>query len=136
MRKKSSPLFIAILESGKQYIGGNNYSNPKWKEINEKVIKIFFRLPDENLFVLHNYEKYLYLIEGSKDFLVDIRLKDVKEKTKSKVENIYFMGLKNGIVDSYRVSIFKKSNDRYKIGDITKRQYKWEDIQNKYTGWK
>ena len=127
--KTSNPLFIAILKSGKQYIGSNDYFNPKWKNIQEKVERVFFRLPDDNFFVLHDYEKYLYLVEGIKDL-------NGINKGILKIENLYFMGLKNGIVDSYRITMFEKGNQRYKIGDITKRQYKWEKIKNKYIGWK
>ena len=127
--KKSYPLFIAILKSGKQYYGGLDYFNPKWKEIDEKVNKVFFRLPDNNYLIMDNYEKYLYLIEGAYDI-------SGKNKGKLKVENLYFMGLRNEIVDSYRITMFVRKNDRYKVGDITKRQYEWQKIKNKYKGWK
>ena len=126
---KSNPLFIAYLKSGKQYIGNSHYFDPKWKDIQEKVDRVFFRLPDGNLFVLHSYEKYLFLVEGVKDLTG-------KNRGKLRVEYLYFMGLRKGIVDSYRVTMFEKANQRYKIGDITKRQYNWEEIKNKYTGWK
>ncbi len=129
MLQKSSPLFIAILKSGKQYCGGKDYNNPEWKDIDEPVSKVFFRLPDENYLIMDNYEKYLYLIEGAFDI-------NGINKGKLRIENLYFMGLKNGIVDSYRVTIFNKANERYKSGDITKRQFLWKDIKNKYKGWK
>jgi hypothetical protein len=129
MLKKSSPLFIAILKSGKQYCGGKNYNNPEWKEIDEPISKVFFRLPDGNFLIMDGYEKYLYLIEGVFDI-------NGINKGKLRIEYLYFMGLKNGMVDSYRVTMLNKKNERYQIGDITKRQYKWEEIKNKYKGWK
>lgn len=129
--KKSNPLFVAIAKSGKRFIGSENYFKPNWKEIpdEETIDKVFYRLPDNNYLTLHNYEKYLYLVEGTKDA-------NGKNRGILKIRNLYFMALRNGIVDSYRISIFRNKQDRYKIGDLTKRQYKWEDIKNKYTGWK
>lgn len=127
--EKSYPLFIAVLKSGKQYCGGLDYSEPKWKEINEEIDKVFFKLPDNNFLIMSNYEKYLYLVEGAFDL-------NGKRRGQLRVENLYFMGLKNNMVDSYRVTMFNKDNNRYKAGDITKRQYRWEEIKNKYTGWR
>lgn len=136
MLQKSSPLFIAILKSGNQYCGGKDYNNPEWKDIDEKVSKVFFRLPDGNFLIMDGYEKYLYQIEGTKDWL-KVDKNEIKIlNNKPRVENLYFMGLRNGIVDSYRVTIFNKKNERYKTGDITKRQFLWKDIENKYRGWK
>lgn len=127
---KNQALFSVIFEDGTQFAGGNSYYEPKWKEIPDKTIKhAFFLLPDGNFFILHDYEKYLYLVEGAFDA-------NGKNKGKLKIENLYFMGLRNGLVDSYRTTMSAKGIDRYKVGDITKRQYKWEEIKNKYTGWK
>jgi len=127
--RTSNPLFIAYLKSGKQYIGNNDYLDPKWKDIIGEVDKVFFRLPDGNFFVMHSYKKYIYLVEGTQDLTG-------QNRGKLRVEYLYFMGLRNGIVDSYRITMFDKRKDRYKIGDITKRQYKWEEMKNKYIGWK
>lgn len=126
--EKSYPLFIAVLKSGRQYYGGLDYYNPKWKEINEEIDKVFFKLPDNNFLIMSNYEKYLYLIEGTIDL-------NGERRGQLRVENLYFMGLRNNVVDSYRVTIFARENNRYKMGDITKRQYKWGEIKNKYKGW-
>ena len=48
---------------------------------------------------------------------------------------IYIMGLKNGMVTSYRISLVgKDGEDRYKIGDITKRVLPlWQEYQGRST---
>jgi hypothetical protein len=50
-------------------------------------------------------------------------IKDLKYICESKKDNyIYIMGLKNGMVTSYRVALNgKDGEDKYQIGDITKR---------------
>jgi len=52
---------------------------------------------------MHSYKKYIYLVEGTQDLTG-------QNRGKLRVEYLYFMGLRNGIVDSYRITMFDKRN--------------------------
>lgn len=128
--RKSSPLFIAITKDKKQLVGTEDYLNPGWKEIPEGLDKVFYRLPDSNYIVLQGYDKYFYGVNGCIDIIGN-------KKGQRRPEFLYFMGKKGNIVDSYRITLFNRgNNERYKVGDITKRQYSWKEMSKKYRGWK
>jgi len=116
------PLFTVIFEDKDNFKGGNSYYETKWKEIpNKKIKRIFYRLPNNDYICLSGYNKYFHMVEATKD-LTGI------ERGKVKIQYAYIMGkIKNQII-SYRIVLFNKKNDKYKIGDITIRIF---DINDK-----
>jgi hypothetical protein len=110
--------------------GGEIHTNSKWKEIPIKPIKqITFCLPDGNLLTLRDYEEYNHFYEATKDFF---------GSSKFTQRYLYLMGKKNGKVKSYRVTLFETKDSKFKIGDITSREYEsGKEYSGKPTaGWK
>lgn len=135
------PLFIVIFSDNSSYKGKNGLLDTGWAAVPLKKIKrIFLRLPDNNVLTLQDYEKYNIMIEGTKDIL-RVSGKNIKQiNANPRIEYIYFMGLKNGIVTSYRITMFegKPGKDKFKKGDITRREYELgkEWYGKPTTGWK
>jgi len=131
MEKQS--VFQVIFEDNTVFKGGSSLFKTLWNEMPHKLIKrIFYRLPDNNHLCLSGYEKYFHMVEATMDLMG-------KEKGKTKIEYAYIMGKKGNIVTSYRITLFHKKDDRYKVGDIVRRDF---DISDKFikglnpTGWK
>lgn len=141
--KKSSPLFSIIFKDGSYFVGKDNYLDTGWKEAPIKEIKrIFFRLPDGIHLMMENCEKYNFLVEGTKDWMRIGGKKRIEKINQNipKIEYIYIMGLRNGIVTSYRITMFngEPGKDKFKKGDITRREYKLgkEWYGKPTSGWK
>ena len=139
---KNLPLFIIIYTDGSKYLGKEGLLDTGWSgaPINKPIERIFLRLPDNNVLTLQDYEKYNILVEGTKDVL-RVRGKSIKEMNAiPRIEYIYFMGLKNGRVTSYRVTMFegKPGKDKFKKGDFTRREYELgkEWYGKPTTGWR
>lgn len=130
---KNQALFLVIFEDGGKFIGGKNYFDTKWKEIpNKRISKIFYRLPDGNYLFLNGYDKYYHMIEA----IIDI---NGREQGKTKIQYAYIMGQKRNKVTSYRITLYNKPNDRYKMGDILRREFLETDEKIKglnIIGWK
>lgn len=110
--------------------GGNSYKKTKWNEIPDKPIKkISFALPDGNLFTLSGYEAYNHMVEATQD---------VYGSNKFTLRYQYFMGKIKGKVVSFRMSLFQTRDSKYKVGDITRREYPFgQEYAGKATkGWK
>ena len=128
------PLFIVIFKDSTSYIGKTNYSDTGWKNIPDKPIKrIFFKLVDDNYICLEGYEKYNRITEATKDI-------NGKRAGIVTIQYMYFMGLKNNIVTSYRSSLHEgqKGKDKFMKGDITRREYEFgkEWYNGATSGWK
>ena len=129
----SKPIFIAILRSGKQFRGGNSYDDSKWNDIKEPLDKLYDTLPDGNILVHHNFEKYNHIIEKTQNF----NMKG-QQIGKERIEYVYIMGKRGDIVTSYRITMFhgKPGKDKYRRGDILRREFPWQKMSKKYSGWK
>ena len=141
MDTKKMPLFQVVFNDGTVYHGGFSNQKTLWADIPNKPIKrIFFLLPNGDHLCLAGYEKYNRFIEATKDWMRFGKGKFTKLENEPRIEYVYIMGLKNGIVTSYRIVMFdgKKGKDKYKKGDITMRQCKLgTEWHNKPTsGWK
>lgn len=141
--KKSSPLFSIIFNDGTCFVGKDNYFNTGWREAPIKQIKrIFFRLPDGVYLMVEDFEKYNYFIEGTVDWMRIGGKKGIEKINQNipKIEYFYIMGLKKGIVTSYRITMFEgeAGKDKFKKGDITRREYQFGKEWNggETTGWK
>ena len=137
---KNQALYYIIFEDKTQFIGGNSYFDTKWTSIpNKKIKRLFYRLPSGDHLVLSKYSKYYHMVEATKDFM---RVKDNIQtvlKEQPNIEYVYIMGRRNNIVTSYRITLFTKKNDRYKIGDIVTRNFDINDKKIKELnpiGWK
>ncbi len=123
---KNQALYIVEFNDGTSFEGGT-ISDTKWLDIADKKIKrIFYRLPDGNFLCLEDYEKYFHMIEVTMDITG-------KEKGKTNLEYAYIMGKRGRVVTSYRIALFKEvschhGDSRYKLGDITRREF---DIEHK-----
>ena len=127
---KNQALFSIIFDDGSHFVGGDNYLKTKWLQIpNKKIKRIFYRLPDGNYLLLGDYDKYFHMIEATKDWMKVGGGKVKKLNNKPRIEYAYIMGKKGNIVTSYRITLFYKKNDRYKIGDIVRRDF---DINDKF----
>jgi hypothetical protein len=140
---KNHALFNVIFEDGSFFVGGVSFFKTKWLEIPDKKIKrIFFRLPDGNhiCFDSSNYDEYYYKVEATRDWMKVSRSKiQVLDNTIPKLECFYIMAKKDNKITSYRISLFQSENSKYKVGDITRREF---DINNEKikglnpNGWK
>ncbi len=134
---KNQALYIAEFNDGTSFEGGT-ISDTKWLNIpNKKIKRIFYRLPDGNFLCLEDYEKYFHMIEATVDMTG-------KEKGKTNIEYAYIMGKRGRVVTSYRIALFKQTSchhgdSRYKLGDITRREYEINSdkiIKLNKKGWK
>ena len=122
-------LYRVRFDDGSIFEGGNTYKETKWLEIPDKKIKaISFYLPDGNILTLRNYEEYNHIIEATQD---------VYKSNKFTIRYQYLMGKKENKVISYRITLFQSQDSRYKIGDITRREYEYgKEYNGKATsGW-
>ncbi len=123
-------LYQVMFQDGTTFNGGKSYKKTLWNEIPDKPIKqISFRLPDGNYFTLRGYEAYNHFIEATQD---------VYGSNRFTLRYQYFMGKLKDKVVSFRVSLFQTKDSKYKIGDITRREYIFgREYANKSTkGWK
>ena len=123
-------LYQVIFDDKSTFNGGNSYKNTGWNNMPDKPIKqISFSLPDGNLLTLRGYEAYNHFIEATQD---------VYGSNKFTLRYQYLMGKINGKVVSFRISLFQTKDSKYKIGDITRREYPFgQEYTGKATkGWK
>ncbi len=122
---KNQALYYIIFEDNSKFYGGNIH-NTKWLKIpNKKIKRLFYNLPDGNCLCFDKYEKYFHMIEAVKDL-------NGKNRGKQIIEYAYIMGKRNNTVVSYRITLFNKPNNKYKIGDIVRREFDVND--RKITG--
>ncbi len=119
---KNLPLYSIIFEDKTNFIGGTSYFDTHWMSIpNKKIKRIFYRLPNNDHICLSGYEKYYYMMEGTKDWMRIAKKGITILKNKPKVEYAYIMGRRGDNVISYRITLLNKKDDKYKMGDITLR---------------
>ncbi len=122
---KNQALYSVIFDDNTHFVGGHDYHNTRWLEIPDKKIKrIFYRLPDGNFLTLHGYDKYYHMVEAVTDIMG-------KERGKVKIEYAYIMGKRRNKVTSYRITLFNKPNDKYKLGDIVRREFDKSNVNIK-----
>ena len=123
-------LYQVQFENGSVYDGGDSYRETKWNDIPDKSIRqIVFHLPDGNALVLKEYDEFNHFCEATQD---------IYGSNKFTLRYQYLMGKLGDKVISYRITLFQTKDARYKIGDITRREYEWgKEYNNKPTkGWK
>ena len=125
-------LYRVMFQDGTTF-EGENYYKTNWLEIPEKPIKqISFILPDGNFLTLRGYESYNHFIEATRE----VYGKNIIGKPTLRYQ--YIMGKRNNKVDSYRITLFNGKNQRFRLGDITYRQYEFgKEYSGKPTsGWR
>ena len=126
--KKNQALFSIIFEDGTQFLGGQDYQDTKWMQIpNKKIKTLFYKLPDGNYLCLKDYDLYFHMIEATQDWMKMNRGKQSNNLGGPRIEYAYIMGKRGDTVTSYRITLFYKDNDRYKIGDIVRRDFNSDD---------
>jgi len=121
-------LFSVQFEDGTMFEGGTEFTDTKWMQIpNKKIKKLFYKLPDDNYLCLCDYQNYFHMIEATKDWMKVGGGKASKLNSKPRIEYAYVMGKRGNIVTSYRITLFYKKNDKYKIGDIVRREFHIQD---------
>lgn len=125
---KNHALYTVFFKDGSHFIGGNNYFDTKWLEIPDKKInRVFYRLPDGDYLCLPNYDEYYHMVEATKDWMRIRKKQQILLNKKPVIEYVYIMGKKKNKVTSYRITLFDKLDSRYKLGDITRREYNIKD---------
>ena len=129
--KKNQALYSIVFDDDTNFLGGTSHFETKWLEIPDKKIKrIFYRLPGGDYLTLAGYDKYYHMIEGVKN-IARVGKSNAKKSPLNKatrVEYAYIMGKQGKHVVSYRISLISsKENNRYKLGDITKRVFETKD---------
>ena len=128
-------IYKVIFLDGTIFESGNSYYDTKWKEIPDKPIKqIIFSLPDNNLLTMRNYESYNNFLEATQDFYGINGLK----KGKLKLCYQHIRGRQGNKIISYRISLFQTKDSKFKVGDITRREFEWgkDDNGTPSNGWK
>ncbi len=122
--KKNQALFSIIFEVGTNYVGGNNYFETKWLEIpNKKIKRIFYKLPTGDYLLLNGFEKYYHMVEVTKDWIKVSKNKVTQLNNNPVLEYAYIMGKKRKKIISYRITLSTRQDAKYKIGDITIREF-------------
>ncbi len=114
-------LYKIIFKDSSVYLGGQSLYKSLWSDIPDKEIKrLEYRLTDGSFLGLEGFEEYSCFVEVTK------KMYGPKgTKLGDKLENIYIMGLKKGIVTSYRISLKgERGQTKYIQGDMTRREYK------------
>lgn len=105
--------FIARYDGGVE-VRGNRLGNPDtgWGSLpNKPISSLEYILPYGDRLVLEGYEEYIHMIEAFQQM-----------GSRPIISNVFLMGKKNGLVTSYRITMFQaQKDDRYKVGDITVR---------------
>ena len=125
-------LYQVIFKDGTKFDGGSSIYDSKWNEIPNKEIKLIkYVLPDGNFIVLHDYKAYAYVIEATMDFYGPSKM-----QKEHRIHNVYLMGLNYcDEVVSYRITLRDEDKQRYRIGDITRRQFnKGKEFRGKPVG--
>lgn len=120
------PIFQVVFSDGTYFSGGTDYNQTKWLEIPNKPIKrVFYKLPNNDYICLDNYDSYLHLVEITKDLMG-------RRKGIINIEYAYIIGLKDNKVTSYRITLMNKKDERYKLSDITIREFTKEEFIKRY----
>ncbi len=124
-------IFRVGFSDGSSFNGGENYKDTLWNNIPEdkEIKQIAFSLPDGNLMVLRGYEKYNHIVEATQE---------VYGGNKFVLRYQYLMGKLGDKIVSYRITLFEGKNNRYRLGDLTRRELLWgqEDKGKPSRGWK
>lgn len=111
--EESRRLFKINYSDGTTYVGGT-IETPNWRICPDKnVTSLSLLLPYGDSICLFNYERYNFFIGAIKAF---------NEKS-LKIAHMFGLGCTGDIVTSYRITLSTGKSDRYKVGDITVRQF-------------
>jgi len=123
-------LYKVFFKDGEEFNGGS-LEDTRWSDMpdGKEISRLEYLLPDGNILVLQNYERYCHIVEVVKDFIGGNGLK---------IENIYVIGEKNGVADSYRITLHAPTGERYQARDITSRSSPVDKIYHgkPVGGWK
>jgi len=125
---EQQPLFSILFKDGTNYSGGINYFDTKWMGIPNKPIKsIFYKLPHGEYLCLSGADQYFHMVEATQDWMRICKNNATALNDKPKIEYAYIMAKYGQKVISYRITLVSKKNDKYKLGDITFREFDIED---------
>lgn len=99
-------IYSAILEDNSLYVGGMEYTDTKWLDINKKIKRLFYRLPTGDTLCLV-YDKYYHMVEATMDILGG-------DTNKVKYSKVSIMGKKEDKVVCWEIDL-KTNEVKYKI---------------------
>jgi len=103
--------FVAHYQDKK--VIGNPLGNPDsgWSNLPDGITALEYTLPLGDSLILKNYEEFIHMVECIQPM-----------GHQPMVEFVYLMGVRQGVVVSYRITILQKTkDDKFKLGDITVR---------------
>ena len=120
--EQKKPLFTVIFKDNSYYEGNDSYFNTGWLGIlpNKSIKRIFYKLPNDDYICLNDYDKFFHMVEATNDL-------NGKQKGKTIIRYAYIMGKKEDKVTCYRITLHEGKDSRYKIGDITIRNFNIND---------
>lgn len=127
------PLYYIIFKDKTKFIGGISLKESKWTNIpNKQIERLYYLLPTGDFLCFSGYEKYYHMVEATMDLMGP-------SKGIENIEYIYIMGKKKDKVISYRITLLNRKGARYKVGDITVREFNINEDKIKKLnpiGWK
>jgi hypothetical protein len=127
-------LYQIFFKDGTMFKGGD-IIDTKWSLIpnNKEISRLEYYLPNGNRLILEGYDQYVNIVEVFYNLIGG-------HKNKSReITNVYIIGAKNNMCDSYRITLKDgESDSRYKVGDITVRHGPMDKIYQDAPvfGWK
>lgn len=115
---------LKVLLGDNSVLIGGKFEDSKFAEIDKPIKKLEYQLPKGGSLVLEGFEWYNHIIEGVQPI-----------GSKPMVQYLYLMGKKGNNVTSYRITMFETTDSKFKIGDITVREY-GKEYADKIGGWK
>lgn len=129
------PIYKITFTDNSTFEGGENINDSKWMDIPDKeILCLEYFISDNTSIVLRGYDAYNHLVEATKA-VYGPKGTDFSQK----LHNIYVMGRQGNKVISHRIALVGNSGvDKYRHGDITKRQLEFgKEFRGKPTvNWK
>lgn len=108
-------IFKVTFKDGEVFNGGT-LDAPRWNKCpqNKEIESLEIFLPNEkDKIKLDGYERYNFFIGARKTI----------NSNQISICHMYGLGVRRGIVTSYRITIKSQGNEKYKTGDITVRKF-------------
>lgn len=92
-------MFKIVFKDNSTYDGNNNYFDTGWTSVpNKEISSLFYFLPLGDCLVLSGYDKYLHMVEVTKDM-------NGENAGKVQLESVYIMGKKDRKVVIYKIGL-------------------------------
>jgi len=107
------PIFTVKFTDETEFVGGN-LKAPKWTKCpDQEINSLRVHLPYGDEVVLSGYEKYNFFIGASKDL----------RGGELTIQHLFALGCNDKTVVSYRITLTSQVGNKYRIGDMTVRNF-------------